>query len=159
MDTVIIYASSHGTTEKAAKMLGQKITGQVTIIDLKKIKNLDLEEFDQVIIGGSIHAGMIQRKVTNFMKRFENELLAKRLGLFLCCMREGESANVQFEQSYPQVLREHSKANGLFGGEFLFGKMNYIEKTIIKKMKGDTEDVSTLDEKAINEFAKSLLDY
>ncbi len=156
MKTVIIYASSHGTTEKAAKILGEKINGEVTIVDLKKVKNPEIKEFEQVILGGSIHVGTIQRKVTNFIKRFENELLTKRLGLFLCCMREGELATSQFEQAYPEALRKHSRTSGLFGGEFLFGNMNFIEKTIIKKMKGNTVDVTKLDEEAIQQFATSF---
>jgi menaquinone-dependent protoporphyrinogen oxidase len=156
MKTVIIFASSHGTTARAAKMLGEKLGGYVTIVDLKKTNLPEIKDYETVILGGSIHAGMMQRKVTKFIKLKEKELLTKKVGLFLCCMHEGDEANAQFELAYPEELRNYSIANGLFGGEFMFAKMNFIEKAIIKKVKGVTEDVSKLDEIAINEFATKL---
>jgi menaquinone-dependent protoporphyrinogen oxidase len=156
VSTIIIYASSHGTTAKAANILCEKLGGHIPIVDLKKTKQPDIKKFDAVIIGGSIHAGMMQRKVTKFIKHNEQELMTKKVGLFLCCMYDGEQANNQFEQAYPEGLRNHSLTNGLFGGEFLFGKMNFLEKTIIKKLKGDTADTSTLDEEAISQFAEKF---
>lgn len=152
MKTAIIYASSHGTTAKAASLLSEKLDGDVAIINLKKTKLPEINQYEAIILGGSIHAGMMQRKVTKFMKLKENELMTKKIGLFLCCMHEGDQANAQFELAYPEKLRNHSKANSLFGGEFKFGEMNFLEKTIIKKMKGDTVDASTFNEEALSEF-------
>jgi len=80
----------------------------------------------------------------------------KKLGLFLCCMEEGEKANEQFENAYPENLRKHATATGLFGGEFTFEKMNFLEKSIIKKISKISESVSKINEKAINEFAINI---
>ncbi|SHI45248.1 Flavodoxin domain-containing protein [Desulfosporosinus lacus DSM 15449] len=82
--------------------------------------------------------------------------MTKRLGLFLCCMFEGEKAAQQFETTYPKELREHSKANGLFGGEFMVSKMNFIERQIVKKVAGATSDVSKINVEEIERFAKKL---
>lgn len=153
MNTVIIYASSHGTTAKAAQLLSKTLGDPIRIINLQQTRLPDIRPYDAVIIGGSIHAGMMQRKVTKFMKEKEQELLTKKLGLFLCCMYEGDVAMTQFNTAYPESLRNHACATSLFGGEFLFGKMNFFEKMIIKKMKGDTEDVSQLNEDAISQFS------
>ncbi|MCT8138117.1 flavodoxin domain-containing protein [Anaerobacillus sp. CMMVII] len=154
--TVIIYASSHGTTVKAATLLCKELSGHVSLVDLNNTRLPDITEFDAVILGGSIHVGTIQRKVTKFIKHSEQQLLKKKVGLFLCCMYEGEQAQAQFEQAFSEDLRNQSVANGLFGGEFLFGKMNFLEKAIIKKMKGDAEDVSTLNHEAISQFAQQF---
>lgn len=156
MKTAIIYASSHGTTAKAATLLSEKLTGDVTVIDLKKTKLPEINHYEAIILGGSIHAGMMQRKVTKFIKLNENVLMTKKIGLFLCCMHEGDQAKAQFELAYPDKLRSHSISNSLFGGEFIFGKMNFLEKTIIKKMKGDTVDASTFNEEALSEFVQKF---
>ena len=156
MKTAILYASSRGTTEKAAQLLMTKLNGQVSLINLKKEKTIDLADFDAVILGSSIHAGMVQGKMKNFITANENELLLKKLGLFICCMYEGEKADEQLQTAYPEQLQQHSVVNAVFGGEFDFKKMNFVEKFIIKKMSGSTENVSTLSEEKIFEFATAF---
>jgi menaquinone-dependent protoporphyrinogen oxidase len=156
MKTAIIYSSSHGTTEKAAHLLRENLVGEVELINLKKLPNPDMEEYESVIIGSSVHAGSIQGKVKNFIGKNLNVLLAKKIGLFLCCMHEGEEAKKQFEKGYPEELRDIAISNGLFGGEFIFSKMNFIERKIIKKISGVTSDVSKLDHDAIKKFADEI---
>lgn len=157
MKTAIIYASSHGTTEKAAQLLKENLVGEVERINLKKYPNPDMAEYDAVIIGSSIHAGSIQGKVKKFLGDNHNALLTKKIGLFLCCMHEGEEAQKQYEKGYPEELRQAAISHGLFGGEFIFSKMNFIERKIIKKISGVTSDVSKLDYDAIKRFAAAFV--
>ncbi|WP_160718920.1 flavodoxin domain-containing protein [Bacillus sp. USDA818B3_A] len=153
MKSLIVYCSSHGTTEKVVGILSEKLTGEVVSVDLKKDHSLiDLNDFDVVIIGGSIHAGMIQRRIKKFIQTHHDELLEKEVGLFLVCMREGELAVDQFNHAYPQDLRKSSVALGLFGGEFLVSKMNFFERQVVKKVDGISTDQSKLDMEAITEF-------
>jgi menaquinone-dependent protoporphyrinogen oxidase len=154
MKSLIVYCSSHGTTEKVVGLLSENLVGEVVSVDLKRDKAaIDLAAYDAVIIGGSIHAGMIQRSIKKFIQTFHDELVEKELGLFLVCMREGEFAVQQFNNAYPQELRKNSVALGLFGGEFLVSKMNFFERQVVKKVDGITIDQSKLDVEAIMEFA------
>lgn len=157
MKTLIVYCSSHGTTGKAAHMLRKHIEGEVVVLNLNQTKlQSDLQIFDSVIIGGSIHAGNIQSKVKKFIKENHEVLLTRNIGLFLCCMREGEIASEQFENAFPAELRERAIATGIFGGEFLVSKMNFFEKLIVKKVSGVTEDTSKIDVQSIEDFAKAF---
>lgn len=159
MRTLIVYCSSHGTTEKAAGLVAEYLEGEVLSVDLKRDKiDFELKDYDTVIIGGSIHAGSIQRRIKQFIAKHQDELLEKELGLFLCCMREGELAIQQFNQAFPQDLRKNSAAMALFGGEFLVSKMNFFERQVVKKVDGVVEDRSNLDTKAIMEFAATIND-
>ncbi|KKM10575.1 flavodoxin [Clostridiales bacterium PH28_bin88] len=153
MKTAIVFSSTHGTTEKASQLLGEHIKGDVEIIDLRKCPNPSLEEYNSVILGSSIHAGSGQSRVNQFIKKHQSVLITKQIGLFLCCMYEGDQAVKQFETAYPEELREISVANGLFGGEFIFSKMNFLERQIVKKVSGITNDVSKLDVNEIKKFA------
>jgi menaquinone-dependent protoporphyrinogen oxidase len=154
MKCLIIYCSSHGTTEKVVGVLTENLTGEVVSVDLNHDKGIiDLKKFDAVVIGGSIHAGMIQRRIKRFIQTHHDELLEKELGLFLVCMREGDMAVEQFNNAFPQILRKNAVALGLFGGEFLVSKMNFFERQVVKKVDGITSDQSKLDLKAILEFA------
>ncbi|SDY27336.1 menaquinone-dependent protoporphyrinogen oxidase [Evansella caseinilytica] len=156
MKHLIVYCTSHGTTEKAAEILSKQLKGETIRVNLKMNKAPDLSIFDTVLIGGSIHAGNIQRTIKKFIRENEKQLYAKEVGLFLCCMYEGEKAKEQFNQAFPEKLRQHSSANSLFGGEFLMSKMNFIERKIIQKVSGTTTDTFNLDELAIEEFAEQV---
>jgi len=152
--TLIVYASKHGCTEKCATLLKSNLSGEV---DLHSIKDkVSTEIYDTVVIGGSIHAGRIQKSVKDFCVRHHDLLIARRLGLFICCMEEGEKAQKQFDDAYPESLRQHAKATGLFGGAFDFDRMNFIEKKIIKKVAGVTGSISKISETEIQAFAKRM---
>ncbi|WP_210364183.1 flavodoxin domain-containing protein [Bacillus sp. REN3] len=157
MKCLIVFCSTHGTTAKAAHLLRKQIEGDVVVLNLQRTKLYsDLEFFDAVIIGGSIHAGSIQGKVKRFMKENMDILERKNVGLFLCCMREGQEAHAQFDHAFPERLRETAIAKGLFGGEFIFSKMNFFEKMVVKNVSGVNQDQSTLDLESISEFARTF---
>ncbi|OEF95701.1 flavodoxin domain-containing protein [Desulfuribacillus alkaliarsenatis] len=153
MKTAIIYATSRGTTEKAAQQLAECLPGKTDIINLKSSIEINLDDYEAIIVGSSIHMGTMQAKVKKFITTHHDQLLTKRLGLFLCCMREGSEAQLQFDTNYPESLRKHAVANGLFGGEFDFAKMNFIQKFIVKKVGGHTTNVSTFNQGEIKKFA------
>jgi menaquinone-dependent protoporphyrinogen oxidase len=157
MKSLLVFCSSHGTTEKAVQIIGKYLEGEVETLNLNRSKlQCNVDSFDAVIIGGSIHAGMIQRKVKKFMKDNHDVLMRKQMGLFLCCMYEGEVAKEQFENAFPSELKERAIAKGLFGGELLISQMNFIEKMVIKKVSGTTTETSNLNIQAIMEFAEKF---
>jgi len=157
MKVLIVYCSSHGTTTKAALLLKKQIKGDVIVLNLNKAKlHSDVDLFDAVIIGGSIHTGSVQGRIKKFVKENLSVLKTKKIGLFLCCMREGQIAQEQFENAYPLELRERAIATGFFGGEFLVSKMNFFEKQLVKRVGKVTADISRIDEQAIGEFADSF---
>ena len=62
MKTLIAYCSSHGCAEKSAVELKTYLGENVELCNLKKGAIANLNDFDRIIIGGSIHAGQIQKK-------------------------------------------------------------------------------------------------
>ncbi len=157
MKTAIIYVSKHGTTEKVAQEIKNKIGDDKTqLFNLRANNKIDLTQFEQVIIGGSIHAGSIQTIIKDFCKNNANELTNKRLGLFICCMYEEEIATKQLENAYPEILRKHAKSLKVMGGEFLFDKMNFFEKMVIKKVTGAKETESKINQANIHSFVEEM---
>mgnify|MGYP001551561148 CR=1 FL=1 len=156
MNGLIVYATTHGCTEKCAQTLSNQLQGSVTLNNLKKQSPRDLSSYDTIIVGGSIHAGNIQGKVKRFCESNTKILKEKRLGLFLCCMEEGETAQKQFDKAFPAELRAHAQAVGFFGGQFDLDKMNTIYKFITKKVAGVTENVSKIKEDNITAFAAEM---
>lgn len=154
--TAILFASSHGTTEKVAHLLKDYLKRPVEIVNLRKNPKPDISHFETVIIGGSIHVGSMQRKVKKFIEQNKDILMRKKLGLFICCMFDGEVAQKQFETAFPEELRKVALAKGLFGGEFIFEKMNLLEKLAVKKVNGASSNVSTINLEEIKIFAREI---
>jgi menaquinone-dependent protoporphyrinogen oxidase len=155
MKTLIVYASKHGSTEKAAHLLKEKLKGTVTIIPVSRLNTNELKQYSHLIIGSSIHAGRIQKPMKDFCSTQNDRLKQKHLGLFLCCM-DNDKAQEQFNQAYPEELRTISICNGLFGGEFLFEKMNFLERFIVKKISKVNNSVHEINVEAITRFAQSF---
>jgi len=158
MKTLIVYASKHGCAKNAAEKLAQAFGPDTKLSDVRNITRIDLENFDRIVIGGSIHAGRIQGKIKSFVQRNIDFLLQKQLGIYICHMEDGDGAMKELSDNFPKQLLEHATAKGLFGGEFNLAKMNFIEKFMIKKVAHVTESVSKIKEDNINEFIKTMKD-
>jgi menaquinone-dependent protoporphyrinogen oxidase len=157
MKILIVYATKHGTTGKAVDLLSQELEKHdVHPININKSNPPAVENFDVVIVGGSIHAGRIQGKIKKYLATNQNALLKKKLGLFICCMEKDHKARDEFETVYPEELKKHAIAHGCFGGEFLMDKMNFLQRAIIKKISGVDKTVSQIDFEAIQNFAERI---
>jgi menaquinone-dependent protoporphyrinogen oxidase len=156
MKTLIIYGSKHGATEKCTNLLKGKLDGEVTTVNVKKDQVPDIALFDKVIIGGSIYIGSIQKEIKEFCSKNVDTLKDKKLGLFICCMRDGNEAQTQITAAFPQELISNASAWDYFGGEFTFSKMNMIEKFITKKIAKIDKDTSNILTDNIDQFAKLM---
>ena len=156
MKTIIIYESLHGSTEKCAKRLSELINTDLHLARLKDTDDIQLDEYETVIIGGSIHHGVIQTRIEKFINENQEVLLKKNLGLYLCCMEEGDTAKKQFDNAYSVKLREKAIAKGFFGGEFNLRKMSFFEKKFTRKLTGISNSVSKLKDEEIQSFAKRI---
>ena len=156
MKTLIAFCTTHGCTEKTANELKNFLGNNTTLCNLKKDQVPDLDIFDRIIIGGSIHAGKIQKTVKLFCDRNIEILKQKELGLFICCMESGENAQKQLVNAFPAELHDAAKASTYFGGEFNFGKMNFFEKLMVKKIAHVEESISMIDHSAIQMFSNRM---
>ncbi|HOY38497.1 MAG: flavodoxin domain-containing protein [Bacteroidales bacterium] len=156
MKTLIVFMSKHGTTEKAANLLKEQLGNNETdLVNLGKEKTPNIALYDTVIVGGSIHAGSIQKGIKKFCRENKQILLTKKTGYFISCMEKSKKQQ-EFEAAFDQELRDKAVALGTFGGEFNFDKMNFFEKAIIKKISGFSSSVSDIDYDAIKEFASNF---
>ncbi|MFW6022809.1 MAG: flavodoxin domain-containing protein [Halanaerobiaceae bacterium] len=153
MKILIVYGTKHGSAEKCAKILSERINGDVDLVNLKKKQNINLDTYDNIIIGGSIYMGKIRKEVSKFCIDNKEDLLNKRIGLYISCMQEGEEAEKELKDNYPDELYDQALATDVFGGEFNFEKMNFLERMIIKKISGDSESTSNILKDNIEKFA------
>lgn len=157
MKTLILYTSHHGTTRKLSYELAKDLdVNLIDVVDFKSNKKIDLLPYEQIIIGSSIHVGKIPADFGKFLDNNKSLLLSKQIAIFMCAMEKGEVLQKEFTDNFPKELRDHSIANAIMGGEYLFEKMNIFEKFIIKKITGSTESKSEIDYDIYYDFVEKL---
>ena len=172
MKTLILFASKYGATEKCANLLSEKLNCDVTVMNLKENKNINLSDYDKIIVGSSIYAGNVQAEIKNFCTTNSNSLMSKPFGLFLSCMADSkEEIESYIQKSFSKELINHATIIDSLGCIFDFHKMNFFERQLIKmifksknkkgesdiKMDGKT-NFSTISNEKILKFANKLND-
>jgi menaquinone-dependent protoporphyrinogen oxidase len=156
MKTLIVYSSKYGCAEKCAKLVSDKLTDKADLCNLTKTKIADISQYDRVIIGGSIYVGRIQKTVSEFCASNLNVLKNKKVGLFVCCMRDGSEAETQLNMAFPAELSNTAAAKDVLGGEIIFSRMNFMDKLIVKKVAKIDKDWANISDEKISKFAQAM---
>jgi menaquinone-dependent protoporphyrinogen oxidase len=131
--TLIAYSTTLGCTEQCASKLKDDLGEDVEMIRISRRRRFNLMSYETIIIGGSIHEGMIQRSVYKFCESNLDELLKKAVGLFVCCMDANANEQELIQRAFPETLVKHALASGFFGGELNIKKMNLLQKIMTRK--------------------------
>jgi len=156
MRTLIAYRTKYGTAAGCARALAEKIGGDTALADLADARDVNVKEYDVVLIGGSIYAGKIQRKVVAFCERNREALLHRRVGIFLCCLYQGEEALVQLQSVFPDWLLAHSFSRVLAGGEVHYERLTFPDRLLVRGLPHPAGDISRLRPQALDELAAAV---
>lgn len=155
MKTLIAYSTTLGCTEQCASRLKEDIGEGVEMARISSRRRYNLKKYDTIIVGGSIHEGMIQRSVHKFCESYLDVLLTKQVGLFVCCMDPEADEQKLISQAFPDVLINHALASGFFGGELNIKKMNLLQKIMTRKA-ARLQKEPDIDFKRILAFARTI---
>ncbi|WP_066503285.1 flavodoxin domain-containing protein [Abyssisolibacter fermentans] len=160
MSILIVYDSKYGFTDKCVEYLTRKLEGDVNSVNLQVDKVHNLSSYSKVIIGGSIYAGMLRKRVKKFCLENLSVLQNKEAGLFITCTSTGEQALKQMQMNFPSDLYEKAVAKDYFGGEIIMDKAKFFDRLIIKMVskgdKGDVKKSNGMDVDRIKEFANKM---
>ncbi len=157
MKNCILFTTKHGSAEKAAFLLKEKLNAETDIINLKDVKKPDIsdyDDYDTVILGASIYIGKIQKQMRKFIGENLNELLKKNIALFIMAGQK-EKAQETLYNAYSSKLFDHAFAKEYFGYEMILEKMNFLEKAATKAQ-GVTESKSEIMHDAIDKMAHHI---
>jgi len=152
MKTLILYATKHGATGEIANRIAAKMT-EATVCNLKKDKIPKLKNFDCIIIGSSLYAGMIRGEAKEYISQNTTELCKKKLGLFLSGFKPD---NEYFTHNFSADLLEAATATAFLGGIFDPKKVGFIGRFIVKKAAKQSEYLNNISDDKINEFTGVL---
>lgn len=157
MSTAIIYATIHGSTGKAAKMLCKELENARTF-DINR-ESFDLNEFDTVIIGSYVRMGMFDKTIRKFVLKYYPVLMKKNTALFMCSLMSENEEKYWHNNFPPQLLEKSYRAH--FGCEFDKTQFHGFEKRIAKSVTKRNDEkgiypVYRLNEEAIIQFGKNF---
>ncbi len=156
MRVLIVYASQYGGTAECAHDLKQYIDIPSDVLPVTD-PAIMLSDYDIIIAGGAIHAGSLQRSLKKFLKNNTDLLLNKKFAYFICClMPEHYAVKQVLPKNIPRPLMEHAFASAYPGATVDYGKMNWVERIILKRVTGSRNSFCRKDEDRLKEFASVI---
>lgn len=156
MKTLIAYASKYGTTRRSAETIAGRLSGEVDLVDIRRTRELSFEEYDSVVVGGPIYAGKVMGIVPAFCEKNREKLLARTVGLFVCCLYGGETALSELDEAFPPWLNAHAVIRRPVGGAIEFSRLKPIDRYLARKVARMTGDIDTVRDEELSAIAAAV---
>ncbi len=153
MKIAILYGSKYGATEACAKKIASEINGQVDLINILKKKTVDLGGYDAVLLGGAVYAGKMAGGVIQTIKNLD--LGDIPYGLIVCCMEEGKLEEV-LRLNLGDELVDRAMIIEHLGHGLNFERMNFLVRSMIKKIAKVDKSYTKYDMEAIHRVAEAM---
>lgn len=157
MKTLIAYGTKSGTSKKCAEMLAKELT-DVTLADLRKT-NPDVSEYDQIVVGGSIRAGRLNKAAKRFIKNNAEKLKSKRIAFFIC-NSDVEGWMQYAEKNIDAELLKCAVCADTFGGEINVKGARGLERMFLRAVERGIQNGAvpkfSLHPDRISAFAQAL---
>jgi len=137
MKTLIVYATKYGFTGDCVEKLKGKLEGDSTAVNVLTGAVPDISGYDNIVIGGSVYMGQINKMLKEFITQNLNALLQKRVALFVCCGMP-DNLEATLKNAFPAELMQKAIAVECFGGVLDTGKMKMADKMITSMIKKAT---------------------
>lgn len=151
---LIVYGTRTGATANTSEVIAEELRKEsleVKVVNAKKEKVKNTDEFDLVVVGSGIQMGKWTGEPDDFLKKHKKELATKKLALFVCCgsaapLSEGEQRTKEMETGKQKYLEEKAAqynlkpvALGFFGACYDYNKMSWLFKKTFGSMKPQLE--------------------
>ena len=168
--SLIIYSSTDGHTKIICKRIIDFLKDRniAKLVSLNEAKNLDLSEFDKIIIGASIRYGKHSEDLYKFIELNKNILNEKESIFFSVNVvarkpEKNTPDNNPYIKKFLKISKWKPKKIGVFAGKVDYPNYNFFDKYIIKLIMfitGGPTDTSQsyefTDWSKVEEFAKEL---
>ena len=139
ISSLIIYSSTDGHTKTICKRIIDflKDGNKAKLVSLNDAKNLNLSEFDKIIIGASIRYGKHSEDLYKFIELNKNILNEKESIFFSVNVvarkpEKNTPDNNPYIKKFLKISKWKPKKIGVFAGKVDYPNYNFFDKYIIK---------------------------
>jgi menaquinone-dependent protoporphyrinogen oxidase len=147
MKTLIIYASKHGATKKCAMHI-QKNHNDAALYNINDSIDLTPSSYDKIIIGSPIYAGLLNKKIKQWLVEHESTWTKKDTSLFICGMNDKSTDDVI--NNNLSDFQKNNLSTHFVGGAYDFKDMNFFERFIVKKVAKATTSIEKINYDMLN---------
>tara|TARA_B100001121_G_scaffold33538_1_gene28210 strand:- start:88 stop:615 length:528 start_codon:yes stop_codon:yes gene_type:complete len=167
---LVIYSSTDGHTKKICERIKNLINNGnlVELFSLEEAKQIELSNFENIVIGASIRYGKHSRQLYNFIKSNRNILDQKKCAFFSVNVvaRKPEKNTAEtnpYINKFLKISKWKPNKIAVFAGKVDYPSYNLIDKYIIKFImfitKGPTDTSQSYeftDWSKVDDFSKEL---
>ena len=156
---LIGYGTTEGQTARITQYIADVMRCQgheAQVLDLKGGKDLPLDSYDAVMVGGSIHMGKHEEHVADFVRK--NRVSLERLpsafySVSLAAHGDMENARAYVE-NFEQETGWRPTQVGYFGGALLYRQYGLLKRLMMKKIVRDKPGNLSLDTSRNHEYTE-----
>lgn len=154
MKTLILYATKNGATYEIARQLSEKISNSV-VCNIKCNDIPSLSNFDCIIIGSSLYAGMIRKEAKEFVTKNTDILKGKKIGLFLSGL-DASKEKEYFDANFSQDILQAATVQSFLGGIFDPKKAGIMGRLMMKMVAKQTKYTDSISSDKISRFVEVM---
>jgi menaquinone-dependent protoporphyrinogen oxidase len=169
---LIGYGTTEGQTARIADHLAKAVQShgfEARVLDLKGAKDVSLERYDAVIVGGSIHMGKHEEYVVDFVRKNRATLDRLPSAFFSVSLAaHGDTENARaYVENFEQETGWRPTQVSLFSGALLYRQYGFLKRLMMKKIVSDkpgnlstdtSRDHVYTDWDDVNRFAEAFLE-
>src|ERR1700690_3157497 len=112
MRTLIVYGTRYGATVGTSEEIAKVLQGEgfdVKVVNVKEEKIEDISSYELVIVGSGMQFARWTGEAEDFLKRFQKELVQKKVALFISTMKtvtEREGKTEELEKARKMELED-----------------------------------------------------
>lgn len=133
---VIIYASVNGSSAEIANFMGDVLTQKgykSTVYAVEQVTSL--AEYDAIILGTSIHFGMWQPSMRQFVHKHQEEINQKPLYFWISCLRllepDGYEHAMQHYLNSPSMNGLKARQKAVFAGKLDLNAIDWASRWLL----------------------------
>jgi len=158
---LVAYATKYGATAEIAEKIGQVLREAGLRTDVLPVDRVsDLSPYQAVVLGSAVYIGKWRKEAVKFLKANEKALAERQVWLFSSGPTgEGDAVELGEGWRFPKSLqpiadRIRPRDIAVFHGALDVGKLNLIERWMIKNVKAPLDDFR--DWEAITSWADNI---